>query len=110
MEGLAVGGLDTVLISSASRSTCIGMMCSRGLLLLLGVPSGSKDDDLYVTQNRVSSNQMPRLYSKTNLPLANKYKKVTHIKVIFSYWHVNKTALTCVVYCLEANMHSLIHF
>ena len=51
MEGLAAGGLDTVLLSSASRSTCIGMMRSRGLLLLLGVPSGSKDDDLCVTQN-----------------------------------------------------------
>lgn len=47
-EGLAGGGLDTVLPSFASRSTHIGMMCSRGLLLLLGVPSGSKDDDLHI--------------------------------------------------------------
>jgi hypothetical protein len=58
MEGLVVGGLDKVPPSSTSRSTCIGMMRSRGLLLLLGVPSGSKDDDLYVTQNTVNSNQV----------------------------------------------------
>lgn len=84
MEGLAVRGLDTVLLSFASRSTCIGMTRSRGLLLLLGVPSGSKDDDLYVTQNTVNSDQVPTSVFQNQLTM---YKKVIHIKVIFSYWH-----------------------